>query len=96
MLALLSGSYPKSVLLVGCQPEWLDDYGGSLRPVVRAAMGPALDRALEQLRAWGVEPRPRVSPLPPSSPLALRAYEDGRPDEATACRIGDARFMPSL
>lgn len=95
MLALLGGHYPESVLLVGCQPEWLDDYGGSLRPVVRDAMAPALERALEQLRDWGVTARPRTLPQAATSPLALRAYEDGRPDEASACRIGDARFMPA-
>jgi hydrogenase maturation protease len=96
MLALLGGHYPQSVLLVGCQPEWLDDYGGSLRPVVRAAMAPALDRALAQLRDWGVKPHPRAQPLAQDSPLSLRAYEDGRPDAATACRTGDARFMPAV
>jgi hydrogenase maturation protease len=95
MLSLLCGRYPRSVLLVGCQPEWLEDYGGSLRPVVRAAMAPALEAALEQLQAWGAAPRRREQPLALSSPLALRAYEEGRPDEATACRIGDARFMPA-
>jgi hydrogenase maturation protease len=94
MLSLLCGRYPDSVLLVGCQPEWLDDYGGSLRPRVRAAMGPALDMALAALQAWGAEPRPRQEPRRSQSPLSLQAYEDGRPDEHSACRIGDARFMP--
>jgi hydrogenase maturation protease len=95
MLSLLSGRYPGTVLLVGCQPEWLDDYGGSLRPRVRAAMAPALDMALAALRDWGVQPLPRHEPQRSASPLALHAYEDGRPDERTACRIGDARFMPA-
>jgi hydrogenase maturation protease len=95
MLSLLCGRYPDSVLLVGCQPEWLEDYGGSLRPVVRAAMAPALELALQQLQAWGGAPRLRAQPLAPDSPLSLQAYEEGRPDEAAACRIGDARFMPT-
>jgi hydrogenase maturation protease len=95
MLSLLCGRYPAEVLLVGCQPEWLEDYGGSLRPVVHAAMPGALQIALQQLQAWGAEPRRRAVPLPATSPLALRAYEDGRPDEAAACRTGDARFMPA-
>jgi hydrogenase maturation protease len=42
MLALLTGRYPQQVLLIGCQPEELEDYGGSLRPVVRRAMEEAL------------------------------------------------------
>jgi hydrogenase maturation protease len=40
MLSLLCERYPESVLLVGCQPELLDDYGGSLRPWVLALVGP--------------------------------------------------------
>ena len=32
MLAELTGRYPEEVLLIGCQPEQLEDYGGSLRP----------------------------------------------------------------
>lgn len=95
MLSLLGGHYPESVLLVGCQPEWLDDYGGSLRPVVRAAMDPALGIVLSRLRAWGTDPVPRAQPAAAGSPLALAAYEAGRPDEATACRVGDARFIPA-
>ena len=38
MLAQLAGHYPKQVLLIGCQPEELEDYGGSLRPCVKAAL----------------------------------------------------------
>ena len=95
LLATCTWCEEREVLLVGCQPEWLDDYGGSLRPVVRAAVVPALERALAQLRAWGVQPRPGAQPLAEKPPLALRAYEDGRPDAATACRTGDARFMPA-
>jgi hydrogenase maturation protease len=94
MLSLLCDRYPQSVLLVGCQPERLDDYGGSLQPCVRAAVEPALQMALGQLRAWGHEPVPRAEPVAAASPLALHAYEAGRPDARAACRVGDARFMP--
>jgi hypothetical protein len=38
MLAQLTGHYPTRVLLIGCQPEDMMDYGGSLRPSVKAAM----------------------------------------------------------
>jgi len=99
-LAQFTGDYPQEVLLIGCQPEHLEDYGGSLRPSVRLAMEDALALAVDRLRAWGAAPMPRyegceadervTTPL-----LALDRYEDGRPDAAAACRVGDARFMPS-
>jgi hydrogenase maturation protease len=95
MLSLLCERYPESVLLVGCQPELLDDYGGSLRPCVRAAVEPAMQIALAQLRAWGHNAVPRGQPRGADSPLALHAYEAGRPEAAQACRVGDARFMPA-
>ena len=99
MLAQLTGHYPAEVLLIGCQPEELEDYGGSLRPKVRLAVDDALALALDRLRAWGARPVPRE--LPPDADeavtvptLSLQAYEAGRPDAALACRIGDERFMP--
>lgn len=100
MLARLTGSYPDEVLLIGCQPEELEDYGGSLRPVVKAALEDAVQQAVARLRDWGAEPQPREAP--PSADeavcvptLALGAYEAGRPAEEQACRIGDERFMVS-
>jgi hydrogenase maturation protease len=100
MLALLTEKYPEQVLLVGCQPEELDDYGGSLRPVVRAAMEDALALGLDALRRWGAEPRPRSTPLSETeavtfSQLALGRYEGQRPPEDLACRVGDERFFPT-
>ena len=98
MLALLTERYPCEVVLVGCQPEELDDYGGSLRPVVRSAMEDALALGVDTLRRWGGTPRPRLVPLGvgesvtlPS--LALGSYEAERPPEELACRVGDARFL---
>ena len=99
MLAQMTGSFPASVVLIGCQPAELEDYGGSLRPAVRAAMAPALAMAVEQLRAWGAAVRPRTAPprgdeavtLPV---ISLAAYEAGRPAAEEACRIGDSRFLP--
>lgn len=38
MLAQLTEKFPRQVMLIGCQPEELDDYGGSLRPRVKQAM----------------------------------------------------------
>lgn len=96
-LAQFTGAYPRSVHLIGCQPEELEDYGGSLRPVVKAAMEQALARGLEVLQAWGGEPQARATEAAPSGPgalLALEAYEALRPSADEACRIGDERFLP--
>ena len=98
MLAQLTGCWPERVLLVGCQPEVLDDFGGSLRPSVRQALDGALDLALEHLRQWGAAPAARAAPphddLRVTVPsLALAAYEDGRPSAEAACRIGDPRVL---
>ena len=100
MLAQLTESYPEQVLLVGCQPEELEDYGGSLRPIVRAAMEDALALGVEALRRWGAQPKLRCNPLSDREAvgfveLALSRYEGGRPSESIACRSGDARFVPA-
>jgi len=100
MLALLTEQYPTQVLLVGCQPQELDDYGGSLRPVVRQAMDEAIELGVETLRRWGAHPARRHTPLSAReavgfAELELARYEDGRPAEALACRLGDERFFPT-
>ncbi|MBA4256624.1 MAG: HyaD/HybD family hydrogenase maturation endopeptidase [Polaromonas sp.] len=98
-LAQLTGRYPRHVLLVGCQPEELDDYGGSLRPVVRAAMEQALAVGVQAVANWGGQPQPRRTPLSAAEAvtfdqLALSAYEALRPAPEQACREGDERFFP--
>jgi hydrogenase maturation protease len=100
MLAQLTESYPEQVLLVGCQPQELEDYGGSLRPVVRAALEDALALGVDALRRWGAAPVERREPLTEDesvtfSLLAIERYEGQRPSEELACRIGDERFMPA-
>ena len=99
MLSLLTGRYPEQVLLIGCQPEELEDYGGSLRPRIRLAVDDAVALAVERLRQWGARPVPRAAPLSEDEAvtvptLALGAYEAGRPAAEQACRVGDERFMP--
>jgi hydrogenase maturation protease len=90
----LTGHLPEELLLIGVQPEELDDYGGSLRPVVKARLGEAVDMAIAQLRHWGYEPQPRHSPVSAGDAiLSMSAYESGRPSAEAACRIGDNRFM---
>src|SRR5690349_2532755 len=84
MLAQLTEKFPQSVLLVGCQPQEIDDYGGSLRPVVRTALEDALALGLDRLRSWGVKPLPRLAPPAPDEAvtvptLAMAGYEAGRP-----------------
>lgn len=98
MLAQLTEQYPSSVLLVGCQPEQLDDFGGSLRPVVRTALDDALALGLDRLRAWGAQPVPRDAPpadveAVTVTTLAIEGYEAGRPSAEQACRVGDERFL---
>jgi hydrogenase maturation protease len=98
MLAQLTEQFPEEVLLVGCQPEMLEDYGGSLRPVVKLALEDAVALGLERLREWGAAPVPRQAPpeedeLVTMPTLAMAAYESGRPNAEQACRIGDERFM---
>jgi hydrogenase maturation protease len=99
-LARFTGRWPEELLLVGCQPAELEDFGGSLSAPVKAAMAPALGLALDRLRGWGADPRPRAAAdrtlqsSVSSAVLAMPAYELGRPTPDAACRIGDERFMP--
>lgn len=100
MLAQLTEQFPREVMLIGCQPEELDDYGGSLRPIVKQAMEDALALGVNALRNWGAQPAPRTRPLSEResvtfSQLELARYEGQRPAEAAACRVGDERFFPS-
>ena len=100
-LAQLTEQYPEQVLLIGCQPEELEDYGGSLRPSVRLALEDAVALGLDRLREWGAQPAPRVAPLAGDEAvtvptLSLGAYEQGRPSADQACRVGDERFLAPL
>jgi hydrogenase maturation protease len=95
--ARLTGQYPRSLVLIGVQPLELKDYGGSLREVVRARIDPAVEIAAEWLRRWGVGVVARGDTAGSdlnSAALGLAAYEQGRPSEDDACRLGDARFLP--
>lgn len=99
-LAQFTGHWPAQVLLVGCQPAELEDFGGSLTAPVKAALEPALALAIERLGAWGAEPQPRAEPAQAEAltvpVLAMGAYESGRPSASAACRVGDERFMPPV
>jgi len=94
-MAEFTGSYPKHLLLIGCQPVELEDFGGSLREPVRAQIQPAIDIALAYLKKHGVEPlgeNQAPEALAPDE-LHLSSYENGRPSEQSAFRKGDPRFV---
>ncbi|MEJ2534847.1 MAG: HyaD/HybD family hydrogenase maturation endopeptidase, partial [Gammaproteobacteria bacterium] len=54
----LAGNLPERLALVGVQPDTFDDYGGSLRPVVRARLDEAVQAGIAVLAEWGIEARP--------------------------------------
>jgi len=89
--ARLTDELPEHIALVGVQPELLDDYGGSLRPCVKARIPEAVGMALEILDEWGASGRARVSPasagesISPSE-LEIGLYESGRPQLNGASR----------
>jgi hydrogenase maturation protease len=95
--AQLMGYCPDELLLVGCQPEELEDYGGGLRDVVAARIPEAVGIGLGWLAERGfavTEGRTESDTLADAS-IRHRAYEAGRPSEDEACRTGDARFFPA-
>ncbi len=82
--ATLSGSLPEELVLVGVQPELLNDYGGSLTAGVKARIGEAVELACEVLRGWDIDVRERDKPLEGAErigpgALDIRDYEEGRP-----------------
>ncbi len=99
-MADMLGRSPERILLVGVQPKQIEDFGGSLDPVVKAQVRPAAEAAIDWLEALGVVARPRPTPLGPEASIAggeidIERYETERPDEAEACRVGDDRVLSS-
>jgi hydrogenase maturation protease len=98
-MAALLGRYPQHLLLLGVQPVELEDFGGSLRPAVKAQIEPVIQITLDYLKSFGIEASPRATAtIPPLAPDALniQAYETQRPSEMDACRVGDERFLARL
>lgn len=95
MAADLTGKLPAELVLIGVQPEELEDYGGSLRDVVKAQIKPALNLALDWLNHWGIRGSIRQSAAEPITDvaLAMEIYEGERPSASQAYRLGDARFL---
>ncbi len=96
-LSKMNGRAPEVVVVIGVQPVELNDFGGSLRPVVRQRLAEAVRLAAAQLEAWGFPGAPRARGVPfaalNAGPLALDAYESGRPSAVEACREGDPRLL---
>ena len=99
-LADMMGDYPEQIILIGVQPEYIEDFGGSLRPVVKAQIQPAIDEALKFMDANSIQYNKRDAPIVPSDVsedaiLTMDKYEQGRPSEEEACRMGDDRILTS-
>jgi len=95
-MAQMLGRYPERLLLIGVQPEELEDYGGSLRPAVKAQIQPAIDIALAFLAEFGVSVQRLDSAAELDDPaLNMLRYEQERPDAELACRLGDERVVRS-
>lgn len=94
--AQLMGYCPTRMVLIGCQPVELEDYGGGLRPAVADRIPEALAIARDILAEWDVPVREgrTDSPLLADPSIRRDAYEAGRPSEDAACRVGDDRFFP--
>jgi hydrogenase maturation protease len=95
MAAELTNKLPKELVLIGVQPEELEDYGGSLRDIVKAQMQPALRIALDWLEWWGAPAGARQGRADgiTDPALAIEVYEGERPPADQAYRLGDARFL---
>jgi hydrogenase maturation protease len=96
-LAQIGGRAPEHLTAIGVQPVTLDDFGGSLRPEVKARLPEAVALAVQELRRWGFAATPRepgstFEPLNDRA-LAIEAYEAGRPSAADACRVADPRVL---
>lgn len=95
--AAILGYELEDLAVVGIQPELLDDYGGSLSPLIRSRLDEAVELGAKFLEEWGVKltPRPAGAKAAPLSfsVLELNEYEAGRPDAKEACRYGDERFL---
>jgi hydrogenase maturation protease len=97
-VAALRGWRPDKVVLIGMQPEVLEDYGGSLSAVVKGRLPSAVEAGLGFLETWQARPERRVEPMGAAERITLDSldlapYELGRPDAAAAFRMGDARFL---
>ncbi|MDR1850192.1 MAG: HyaD/HybD family hydrogenase maturation endopeptidase [Zoogloeaceae bacterium] len=95
--AELTGKLPGKLVLIGVQPETLEDFGGSLSSVVREKIPQTLERALHWLAQWNAPGEAKEGRCENhTDALSLAAYEAGRPAASCAWRKGDARFLNLL
>jgi hydrogenase maturation protease len=92
-LCQLLGCVPGRLCLIGAQPQILEDYGGSLSPVVRQQLDLAVEKVLDYLASLGIDAKQRAAPAGYAVPFDMHGYERDRPSAEEACRFGDARFL---
>lgn len=100
MMADMLDRYPKHLLLVGVQPYDLEDFGGSLSDITRQQIQPAIKEALNWLKQFDINITKRATPLSSDHLLAgnevnIKTYEEDRPSDEEASRIGDDRVLNS-
>lgn len=75
----LAGTLPERIALVGVQPDTLDDYGGSLRPVVKNRVNDAIVAGIDVLQQWGITAQARTNQefndTTTRKEVAMEAYE---------------------
>ena len=71
------GHVPQAFTLIGLQPVELEDYGGSLTPLVRERVPAAVEHAIAELRARGVEAVARSSAIACSTAAGTRSRTSG-------------------
>jgi hydrogenase maturation protease len=96
----LMGATFTDLVLIGIQPVELEDWGGSLRPQVKARIPDAVAIAVDLLREWGTPLQPRAEPLVADDiitpELSLDKYESERPSADAAFRYGDERVLLTI
>jgi len=91
----LMGNSPAHLHLIGVQPEILEDYGGSLSPLLKSQMQAAMDAVIQILQSHGIQAlyKAGVSHNTPANTMDMEQYERFRPSPQEACRVGDSRFL---
>ena len=89
--AQLTDDLPESLVLIGVQPELLDDFGGSLRDSVKRQIPAALALARDVLKQWDIpynrrDNAPTDEELVGPGALDMLGYEEGRPLASGECR----------